>query len=74
MTSSEHRWVYPAEGADPREIDRETTDAEAMAEREATRAVSHDQEPVRSQGLSSDKPGVDVSEREEAGRGLPTTG
>lgn len=64
MTSSEDRWVYPAEGVDPREIDRETSDADAMAEREATRAVTHDQEPVRNQGLSSDRPGVDVSERE----------
>lgn len=73
MTSSEDRWVYPAEDEDPREIDRETTDAEAMAQREATRNVSHDQEPVRNQGLSSDKPGVDVSEREEPERGLPTT-
>jgi hypothetical protein len=73
MTSSEDRWVYPARGVDPREIDRETTDAEKMAERETTRNVSHDQEPVRSQGLTSDKPGVDVSEREESERGLPTT-
>ena len=64
MTSSEDRWVYPAEDVDPREIDREMSDADAMAEREATRAVTHDQEPVRKQGLSSDRPGVDVSERQ----------
>ena len=37
MTSSQDRWVYPADGDDPRDIDRENTDGEAMAEREATR-------------------------------------
>jgi hypothetical protein len=74
MTSSEDRWVYPAKDEDPREIDRETTDAEAMAEREATRSVTHDQEVERDQGLSSDKPGIDPSDRDRAGKGgLPTT-
>jgi hypothetical protein len=69
--TSEDRWVHPADGEDPREIDRENTDAEAMADRERTRHVTHDEEPDGSQGLSSDKPGVDVSEREVEG-GQPT--
>lgn len=73
MTSSEDRWVYPAEGDDPRDIDRETTDAEAMVVREATRHVTHDQDVERDQGLSSDKPGVDPSDRDHADEGLPTT-
>jgi hypothetical protein len=62
MTSSEDRWVYPAEGEDPRDLD----DAGRHADSVEGRQVSHDQEPEREQGLSSDKPGVDVSEREAA--------
>lgn len=63
MTSSEDRWVYPAEGEDPRDIDAERT-ADDAPDRAAERQVSHDQDVERDQGLSSDKPGVDVSERE----------
>jgi hypothetical protein len=69
--TSEDRWVHPADGADPREIDRENTDAEAMAERERTRHVTHDEDADGQQGLSSDKSGIDVSEREVEG-GQPT--
>jgi hypothetical protein len=65
MTSSEDRWVYPAEGEDPRDIDAERT-AKDAPDRDADRQVSHDQDAERDQGLSSDKPGVDVSEREVA--------
>ena len=73
MTSSEDRWVYPADGEDPREADRAQQDGEAMAEREATRQVSHDQDVERDQGLSADRPGVDPSDRERDGDGgLPT--
>lgn len=32
MTSSQDRWVYPADGDDPRDIDQEATDPEAMAD------------------------------------------
>jgi hypothetical protein len=64
MTRSDGRWVYPAEGEDPREIDREATDAETVQAKQSGRQVTHDQEPERAQGLSSDRPGVDVSERE----------
>ena len=74
MTSSEDRWVYPADGEDPREADREQQDGDAMAEREAARPVSHDQDIERDQGLSADRPGVDPSDRERDGqRGQPTT-
>ena len=73
MTSSEDRWVYPAEGADPRDADQAQQDAEAMAQRESTRTVSHDQAVERDQGLSSDQPGVDPSDRERDGEGgMPT--
>jgi hypothetical protein len=71
--TSQDRWVHPADGDDPREIDRENTDAEAMAERERTRNVTHDQEVERTQGLSADKPGIDPSDRERDGKGgVPT--
>ncbi len=65
MTSSEDRWVYPADGADPRDLDRARAEADAP-DRDAERQVTHDQEVERDQGLSSDRPGVDVSEREVA--------
>jgi len=64
MTSSEDRWVYPPEGEDPRDADR---DKERGHQAERPRQVTHDQDPERTQGLSSDKPGVDVSERETPG-------
>jgi hypothetical protein len=64
MTTSEDRWVYPADGEDPRDIDRETTDAEAMAEREDTRQVTHDEDVEGGQGISSDRSGTDPSGRD----------
>ncbi len=68
-TSSEDRWVYPAEGADPRDQD----DADAHAESVQERQVTRDQPVERDQGLSSDRPGVDPSDRErEAGGTDPT--
>jgi hypothetical protein len=45
-----------------------------MAERESTRKVSHDQAVERDQGLSSDQPGVDPSDRERDGEGGMPTG
>jgi hypothetical protein len=60
MTRSEDRWVYPVEGEDPRAYD----DAHRLAANVGHRQISHDQGAERNQGLSSDKPGVDVSERE----------
>jgi hypothetical protein len=64
MTSSEDRYVKPAEGADPREIDRELTDADAVARREAERQVTHPQPREREQGTSADSPGFDPADRE----------
>jgi len=69
--SSEDRWTYPAEGEDPRDIDRETADAEAVARKQADRVVSHDQPRERAQGTSADAPGVDASDREQEA-GQPT--
>lgn len=74
MTTSQDRWVYPADGEDPRDIDRENTDAATTAHREATRNVSHDQEVESAQGLSSDKPGVNPSDRDVDGGSPPTDG
>jgi hypothetical protein len=67
MTSSEDRWVYPAEGEDPRDLDDATRHAESVEGRQ----TSNDQDAERAQGLSSDKPGVDVSEREVAAEAAP---
>jgi hypothetical protein len=72
MTSSEDRWVNPADGEDPREADRAQQDGEAMAEREATRQVSHDQDVEREQDLSADRPGADPSNRDRDDQGQPT--
>jgi hypothetical protein len=66
MTSSADRYTKPAAGEDPREIDRELTDAEFAARREANRQVTHAQEPVGEQGISSDAPGFDPSNRDQA--------
>ncbi len=67
MTSSEDRWVHPAEGEDPRDLDDATRHAESVEGRQ----TSHDQDAEREQGLSSDKPGVDVSGREVAAEVAP---
>jgi hypothetical protein len=64
MTSSPDRYVKPAEGEDPRQIDEEFSDADVVARRQAERAVSHPQESEREQGLSADAPGVNPSDRD----------
>lgn len=67
MTSSEDRYVKAAEGEDPREIDRETTDADLVRRRARDRTVSHPQDRERAQGTSADAPGVDPADREREG-------
>jgi|KBSSwiStaDraftv2_1062776.scaffolds.fasta_scaffold5049309_1 hypothetical protein len=67
MTTSGDRYVKPADGEDPRDIDRELTDAEVVARREATRQVSHQQEAKGEQGLSSDAKGFDAADRDTVG-------
>ena len=69
--SSEDRWTYPAEGDTPAEADREQTDPEAVARTQDERAVTHPQHRERAQGLTSDAPGEDPSDRERDG-GQPT--
>ena len=64
MTTSGDRYVKPADGEDPRNIDREFTDAEVVARRAATRQVSHPQHATGEQGLSSDAKGVDAADRD----------
>jgi hypothetical protein len=72
--TSEDRYTYPAEGDDPRDIDREVTDADAMRHREATRQVTHPQEREREQGTSADRPGFDPADRERADEAEPAPG
>jgi hypothetical protein len=64
MTTSGDRYVKPADGEDPRDIDRELMDAEVVARREATRQVSHQQEATGEQGLSTDAKGYDAADRD----------
>jgi hypothetical protein len=66
MTSSGDRYIKPADGEDPRDIDREFTDADGVARRQAERAVSHPQEPEGEQGTSADAPGINPSDRDSA--------
>ena len=71
---SEDRWTYPSRDDDPRDIDREMTDPESVADKQATRAVSHPQERERTQGTRADSPGIDPSDRERAEDGGTPTG
>jgi hypothetical protein len=60
---SEDRYTYPATEDDPREGDRELTDAERQARLAEERQVTHPQKPQRSQGTSADAPGNDPADR-----------
>jgi hypothetical protein len=64
---SEDRYTYPGEDDTSRDIDREMTDAEAVARKQAERQVTHPQPKERAQGTSADAPGVDPADRERAG-------
>jgi hypothetical protein len=64
MTSSGDRYIKPADGEDPRDIDREFTDADVVARRAAERAVSNPQERTGEQGTSADAPGVNPADRD----------
>jgi hypothetical protein len=64
--TSEDRYTYPTTGDDPRDIDREVSDADAMKRREKGRQVTHAQERERGQGTSADAPGFDPSDCERA--------
>lgn len=69
---SEDRWTYPSESDDSRDIDREQTDAETVAAKQAERHVTHEQETSGQQGTSADAPGRDPSDRHDPGGGQPT--
>jgi hypothetical protein len=64
MTTSGDRYIKPADGEDPRDIDREMTDADVVARRQAERAVSHPQETEDQQGTSADAPGFNPADRD----------
>jgi hypothetical protein len=68
MTTSGDRYIKPADGEDPRDIDREMTDADVVARRQAERAVSHPQEQEGRQGTSADAPGVNPADRDSVDR------
>jgi hypothetical protein len=57
---------YPIPGEDPREIDREKTDDEVLDEVAAQDGIVHQPQPQTELGVSSDRPGRDLSELEEA--------
>ena len=62
MTRCEDRGPSPTGGVEPRDSDDHTR----LAADVANRQISHDQGAERTQGLSSDKPGIDVSSEREA--------
>jgi hypothetical protein len=64
--AGEDRYVHPAEGDDPRDIDRENVDPQRVAHAHEKRAVSHPQDVEGSQGTSADAPGFDPSDRDRA--------
>jgi hypothetical protein len=64
--TSEDRYTYPTTGDDPRDIDREVSDADAIQRREKGRQVTHAQTRERGQRTSADAPGFDPSDRERA--------
>ena len=61
---SEDRYTYPTHGEDPRERDREFTDAEEVARVQRERHVTHPQPPERDQGTSADAPGDNPADRD----------
>jgi hypothetical protein len=60
---SEDRYTHPADGEDPRERDREFTDAEHQQELQRTRHVTNDEPPAGLQGTSADAPGTNPADR-----------
>ncbi|WP_129669593.1 hypothetical protein [Phytoactinopolyspora endophytica] len=56
----------PTAGEDPREIDRERTTDQALREQEAQDGLVHTQRPVSGMGVSSDAPGHDLADLDEA--------
>ncbi|NEE01361.1 hypothetical protein [Phytoactinopolyspora halotolerans] len=56
----------PTPGEDPREIDRERTTERALKEQEAQDGLVHGQRPVSGMGISSDAPGRDLDDLDEA--------
>ena len=61
---SDSRYTYPAEGDDPRQIDREFTDEEEQARLARERAVTNPAPRERPQGTSADAPGRNPSDRD----------
>jgi hypothetical protein len=53
-------------GEDPREIDREKTGSEALDELAGQDSLTHPQEPTQGLGTTSDAPGRDLSDLEDA--------
>lgn len=56
----------PTPGEDPREIDRERTTRQALEDQEAQDGLVHGQRPVSGMGVSSDAPGHDLGDLDDA--------
>jgi hypothetical protein len=57
---------HPTPGEDPREIDRERTTDEALREQRAQDGIVHGQKRAGGMGISSDAPGRDLRELDDA--------
>lgn len=53
-------------GEDPREIDRERTTEQALEEQQAQDGLLHPQQPAGGMGVSSDAPGHDLRDLDDA--------
>ncbi|NDL56044.1 hypothetical protein [Phytoactinopolyspora mesophila] len=64
----EDRWTKPnpTPGEDPREIDRERVTEQALDEQEAQDSLVHRQRRVGGMGVSSDAPGHDIADLDDA--------
>lgn len=65
---SEERWVKepPTPGEDPREIDREKTTPEVLDDMADHDGIVHPQQPKHGLGTTSDAPGRDLDDLDEA--------
>jgi len=66
MTEDRRTKEQPTPGQDPREIDAERTKPEAVQETEDLEAVVNPQPKHSEMGMSSDKPGRDLEDLDDA--------
>ncbi|NED94274.1 hypothetical protein G1H11_03010 [Phytoactinopolyspora alkaliphila] len=66
MSEDRRTKEHPTPGEDPREIDRESATDEALRVQEAQDGLVHGQERTGGMGVSSDAPGRDVHDLDDA--------